>query len=298
MKERSLKNFYNPALNDNRIFTGEEIGKMSLKEFQENEEAIMYQYENFVIPYEKQLQNNDDVVYVHEYKRKDGKTVKSHYRSKPDGMESNNLLLNGGIEKYDYYPSMEKAEKQFGLKGINTFLNRNRPEAKQLMNIALYRAEYGKFPPSNDYTVLSKNEQFDVCAKYGFRGGMDIDNMDMLFFNENSSISKELSKSSQLKKQILQHYNYQEHSFGTDSINITLNEDKNLHYSIGHGTILEPQVDNEGYFNGYLYDIYDFDFAKNVDYNDITLYNNGAFALQEFGQLRNYYVIIPVRFKL
>ena len=127
---------------------------------------------------------------------------------------------------------------------------------------------------------------------------MDIDNMDMLFFNDNSSLSKELSESDQLQKEILKHYNYRENTFDTDSINITLNQDKNLHYSIGHGTILEPHIDNDGYFNGYLYDIYDFDFTNKFDDLDVFLYNNGAFALQWFGKLDNYYVIIPVRFKI
>ena len=119
-----------------------------------------------------------------------------------------------------------------------------------------------------------------------------------IFFNENSSISKELSKSNQLKQDILKHYNYSENSFDADRINITLDEDTNLHYSIGHGTILEPQVDNEGYFSGYLYDVYDFDFTNKIDDSNVFLYNNGAFVLQEFGQLDNYYVIIPVRFKI
>ena len=299
MKKQTIKDFYNPVSGDNRIYTGEEIGKMSLDEFQKNEDAIMYQYENLGVPYERQLKNNDDVVFVHEYKREDGTKVKSHYRSKPDGIERNNLYLTGGVKENVYLPSMEQFEKQLGIQNVNTILNGTRSETKQLMNLALYRAQYGTFPQSNDYTVLPKNAQFEVCAKYGFKGGMDINNMDMLFFNENSSISKELSKSNQLKQDILKHYNYSENSFDTDRINITLNENTNLHYSIGHGTILEPQVDNEGYFSGYLYDIYDFDFTFNYLGNyKASTYNNIAWGLQEFGQLKNYYVIIPVRFKI
>ena len=297
MGNQTLKEFYNPVSDDNRIFTRDEIGKMSLEEFQKNEDAIMYQYENLGVPYERQLKNNSDVVFVHEYRREDGTIVKAHYRSKPDGTENNNLYLTGGVKENVYLPSMEQFEKQFGWQVANNSLNKNLSETKQLMNLALYRAQYGTFPKSDEYTVLSKNAQFDVCARYGFKGGMDIDNMDMLFFNETSSLSKELSESDQLQKDILKHYNYSENTFDTDSINITLNEDKNLHYSIGHGTILEPHIDNDGYFNGYLYDIYDFDLTNYNNY-DVAVLNNLALGLQETGQLSNYYVIIPVRFKI
>ena len=93
-QNQSLKNFYNTISNNNRIFTGGEIGKMSLEEFQKNEDAIMYQYENLGVPYERQLKNNSDVVFVHEYRREDGTIVKAHYRSKPDGIESNNLNID------------------------------------------------------------------------------------------------------------------------------------------------------------------------------------------------------------
>jgi len=98
MKKQTLKNFYNPISEDNKIFTGEEIAKMSLEDFQKNEDAIMYQYENFGVPYERQLKNNNDVVFVHEYRREDGTIVKAHYRSKPDGIEINKQKLDGKIE--------------------------------------------------------------------------------------------------------------------------------------------------------------------------------------------------------
>ena len=49
-------------------------------------------------------------------------------------------------------------------------------------------------------------------------------------------------------------------------IGIELTEDKNLHWSIGHGTILNPTIDKNGNFNGLLFDKYDFEkFEKYID---------------------------------
>ena len=53
-------------------------------------------------------------------------------------------------------------------------------------------------------------------------------------------------------------------------IGIELTEDKNLHYSIGHGTILNPAIDKNGNFNCLLFDKYDFyiDSGKNSTWNN------------------------------
>ena len=82
-----------------------------------------------------------------------------------------------------------------------------------------------------------------------------------------------------------------------------MNQDKNLHYSIGHGTILNPYIDKQGYFNGVLYDIYDFEllpyYYKNDYYNyRLTLANNGAYALQNRKMIDKYYLLVPIKFKL
>lgn len=72
-----------------------------------------------------------------------------------------------------------------------------------------------------------------------------------------------------------------------------------MHYSIGHGTILNPYVDNQGYFNGILYDIYDFnwmkfDFSdwKNIKNNKTTAINNIAYGLQKTSQIDKYYILV------
>ena len=84
-------------------------------------------------------------------------------------------------------------------------------------------------------------------------------------------------------------------------IGIELTEDKNLHYSIGHGTILNPTIDKNGNFSGLLFDKYDFrPMLKEefIDKNQIAKINNKAYILQSFGQIENYYILIPIKFRL
>lgn len=115
----NLRNFINAITNDNRLYTAEDIGNMTSKEFVSNEKAIDYQMENLGIPRQSDLTNNSDVIYVKAYTRGDGTKVKAHYRSKPDGIGSDNyqsdenntdaavdinptLKLEGGITYNDY----------------------------------------------------------------------------------------------------------------------------------------------------------------------------------------------------
>ena len=91
----NLRNFINAITNDSRIYTAEGIGEMTSKEFLANEKAIDYQIETLGIPRRGDLAGSSDVVYVHSYSRDDGTKVKAHYRSKPDGVGSNNYQMDG-----------------------------------------------------------------------------------------------------------------------------------------------------------------------------------------------------------
>ena len=71
---------------------------------------------------------------------------------------------------------------------------------------------------------------------------------------------------------------------------------ENLARSILHATIFNPQVSN-GYFTGYLYDVYDFRLQLFTD-KLITTANAGAVALQKLRQLQNYNIVIPIKLKL
>lgn len=91
----NLRNFINAITNDNRLYTAEDIGNMTSKEFVSNEKAIDYQMGNLGIPRQNDLTNNSDVVYVHAYTKGDGTKVKAHYRSKQDGVVSDNCQNDG-----------------------------------------------------------------------------------------------------------------------------------------------------------------------------------------------------------
>jgi len=97
----------------------------------------------------------------------------------------------------------------------------------------------------------------------------------------------------------MKYYDNKTKSFISNQILIDFKQDKNLSYSIGHGTILNPKVEN-GEFKAILFDKYDFHWLnKEKLLNDSTRkLNNKAYILQILKQIKNYYVIIPVRFKI
>lgn len=85
-----LKGYVNKTSNSNRIFSREEIGKMTKGEFAENEKAIDYQVAKIGAPSNKELASSEEVVHVKAYSRGDGVHVKEHFRSKPDGSFDSN----------------------------------------------------------------------------------------------------------------------------------------------------------------------------------------------------------------
>jgi len=70
---------------DGKIFTAEEIGKLSTEEFQKFEKYIDKQLKEFGVPYEHQAQAEvakGSMIWVDDYKRDDGTPVKGYYRRK------------------------------------------------------------------------------------------------------------------------------------------------------------------------------------------------------------------------
>lgn len=68
-----------------------------------------------------------------------------------------------------------------------------------------------------------------------------------------------------------------------------------------NATVLNPHIDKDGYFNGLVFDLYDFKLGglnKNEDYNKMTAKNNSAAMLQWARMIKNYYILIPIRTKL
>lgn len=312
-----LKNFFNKISSNNKIYTAEDIGNMSNNEFVQNEKAINFQLKNLGIPRQNDLTGNPDVVFVHSYTKDDGTEVKAHYRSKPDEIkntryQSNSItgsaanISNLNTHNYSSKTQMKKADFS-NLESVNYFAkinaekNANRPDARELMNIALSgfknlpeHPEFNIFEPDavgfvNKTLNIGKLEKLAIPT-----------NWHGVIYDKNSGFGKRLSNSPELQNQVIAKYNKNTKTFNTNQILIEFKQDKNLNYSIGHGTILNPKVKNDGTFTGILFDKYDYKFlTKKELLNDSTrALNNKAYGLQSVNIIKNFYVIIPINFKL
>ena len=185
-----------------------------------------------------------------------------------------------------------------GLKGANNYLNRKRPEARLLMDLSIDKFKTAK--DNSQFIVLQPENNAKIMQQYNLNTpGLAIDpKWHGIAFANDSDMSKKLSTSPQLQKQVRSNFDSNRNVFKTDKIGIELNQDKNLHFSIGHGTILNPYIDNQGYFNGVLYDIYDFDLMKDYSNPYLARINNFAYGLQKVKFLDKYYVLVPIKFKL
>ena len=79
---KSLREYVNDVMNDNRIFSYEDVLAMDNEEGKYYQKALDYQYGKIGFPNNAELAKSSDVVYVHEYTRQDGTVVRAHYRSK------------------------------------------------------------------------------------------------------------------------------------------------------------------------------------------------------------------------
>ena len=177
------------------------------------------------------------------------------------------------------------------LRFINDTMNQKRPDAKKFMDMALaFPDEYARTPeyfiiPKKFNKAVSKHLNVDIPRDWNG-----------VAFEDNSPTSQNLSNSPQLQQQVVSLY--RNGKFLSDKIPIELNQDKNLHYSVGHGTIIRPNIDKNGYFKGTLFDWYDFDCLP-IDRQNLqtNIINDAAFILQKIKMLKNYYILIPIKFK-
>ena len=314
----NLRNFINAIANDNRIYTAEDIGSMSGDEFMENEKAINYQMANLGIPSESELSGNSDVVYVHAYTRDDGTEVRAHYRSKPDGVVGNNYEMDdtatGGAANVDNFniensglnnvdsnnmksADFSQLETTNPFAKINAEKNANRPDARELMNIAL--SGFENLPEHPEFNVFQPeaaeyvNDQLNIQNSKGLSIPKDWHGV---IYDKNSGFSKRLSNSPELQTQIMSKYDKKSKKFTTNQIGIGFSEDKNLNYSIGHGTILKPPIGHgtilkprieNGEFKGILFDKYDYKWLSKEELPDLETrkLNNSAYTLQTINKL-------------
>ena len=94
-----LRDYINETMNDNRIFSYEDVIAMDNEEGRYYQKALDEQYGKIGFPNNKDLSNSSDVVYVHEYTRDDGTVVKAHYRSR-NGQRNLNKPTMRSLKEY------------------------------------------------------------------------------------------------------------------------------------------------------------------------------------------------------
>ena len=112
-----------------------------------------------------------------------------------------------------------------------------------------------------------------------------------------------LPNEEELKSQIFADKNYDSKAgaFKRDKLEIEFKNDKNLQYSFGHMTILNPKIE-DGYVTGTAFDMYNFEKMAGENFKDVPKetkdINNKAYALQKTKFLKNYYLFVPFKIKL
>jgi len=158
---------------------------------------------------------------------------------------------------------------------------------------------------SKKYYYASKNSAGYYNKKYNLQGDRAIPNsmINGLEFKPNSGFAQRISSDKDVQSQIMKSWNPNSGKFNADKIPLEPSSSKNLKLSIGHATILNPHVTSDGYFEGTLYDKYDFTYLKQkpqmkpLDKATIEA-NNHAVDLHEQGKLEYYYYFVPVKFKI
>ena len=101
-----FKNYRNSYTNDDRIYSFDDIYNMKFGDVLRNKKELLAQYCVLGVPTESELRGSENVVYVNAYTRDDGTEVKAHWRSRPDGITSNNLS--------HWYPTGGASEIKYG----------------------------------------------------------------------------------------------------------------------------------------------------------------------------------------
>jgi hypothetical protein len=174
------------------------------------------------------------------------------------------------------------------------------PDARELMNIGLshflFLPEHSEFSVFKQDAVDYVNNQLNIKNSQGLsipKGWPGV------IYDKNSGFGNRLSNSQELQTQVMQNYDRKTGKFTKNQILVDFKQDKNLSYSIGHGTILNPTI-KDGEFKGILFDKYDFNWLskEKLPDNSTRFINNGAYMLQKRGIIENFYVIIPIRFRV
>lgn len=206
-----------------------------------------------------------------------------------------NTVLQGGVSK-DAYITNTNYFGDRDLNRINNFLNSKYKDARDLMNIGLDGPKNA--PASKEYSFISSDFNNNLNRDLNLTGNNKIpDGWDGFVFNKDSTLSYNLSKSPELKTQIMSSYDIKNNSFPS-KISVSLNDDKNLKWSIHGATIINAKMDSQGNVTGLLHDNYDYKLQDYKDDSLTNLANNSAYLLQQAKRLKNYYLLAPIKFKV
>lgn len=316
-----FKNYKNSHTKDNRIYSKEEMLNLSVRELKERADEFIAQHKVLGFPIEEELKSSSNVIWIEEYTKDDGTKVSGHWRSKPESAISNDNAgySTGGAARIDRDKEPKKTEDlpknndkffekkrnnpQSVLMRKNAEKNENNPDAKLFMDIALIHPK--NVPSTQDYKFIDSENAKVLNEKYNLTGNKKIpEHYDGFMFSVNSPTAKALNNSEELKKEIFnetKNYNPTTGTFKSDKLEIEFKNDKNLQYSFGHMTILNPKIE-DGYVIGMGYDKYDFEAMygkrfKNVPKEAKNL-NNKAYVLQSAGRLNSYFTLIPIKVKI
>ena len=132
--------------------------------------------------------------------------------------------------------------------------------------------------------------------KYKLTGNKTIpSDMKGIEFSKDSDFSKRISEDSGFQQTVKDAIDKNGGKL-PEKIELDFSKDENLNYSIGHGTLLNAKVTNDGYVEGVVFDKYDYE-KKYLDTAKATFYNAGATGLHDLKRLEYYYYFVPVRFK-
>ncbi len=84
LPRQNFSGYTNPATGSNKLYSREDIGAMSTKEYLDFEDEIMAQMHSIGIPTNNELYNasrSGETIYVESYVRRDGTRVRGYYRS-------------------------------------------------------------------------------------------------------------------------------------------------------------------------------------------------------------------------
>ena len=198
----------------------------------------------------------------------------------------------------DDFFEKEREKKLSILMQTNGEMNKDRPDAKLFMDIALVNPK--NVPSCEDYYFLSSKHNSELNKAFNLQGNKEIkSHYDGFKFSENSPTAQRLNTSSEFKSEIFAPKNFDSKTgqFKSDKLEIELKNDKNLGYSFGHMTVLNPKITDDGYVVGWGYDMYNYD-ENYEDKSDGGKLNNKAKALQGTGHLKNYYILVPIKVKI